>query len=155
VSINLLQKVSDMKYRVFLVSCPWARQSYHIECLRRPRYFVAFAAVNHTKDGNTCIVVSHSVCSSTCPWTLPFLYAVYRPLPTRFRPRCVPLITCLWLGTSLTSDSRESVMARRVIASRGQTVSYCFVGRCCHCGAHVAPTKASIQRTAQHSTLTQ
>ena len=29
----------------------------------------------------------------------------------------------------MRSDSRESVMARRVIASRKQMMSYCFVGR--------------------------
>jgi hypothetical protein len=124
-AINLLQKVSDMKYGMFLVSCPSARQFYRIECLRRPRYLVAFAAVRHTKDKNTCMPMSHSVCCSTCPWTVPFLSAIYRTQPTRFRPRCAPLITCLWLGASLTRDSRESVMARRVIASRSQTVSYC------------------------------
>jgi len=54
---------------------------------------------------------------------------MYRPRPTRFPQRRTPLITCLWLGASLTRDSRDSVMARRVIASRSQTVSYCFVGR--------------------------
>ena len=105
---------------------------------------MGFATIKHTKDGNTCIPVSHSVCRSTCPWIVPFLSAIYRPRPTRFWPRCASLITCLWLGASLTRVSRESVMARRVITNHSQTVSYCLVGRL-RCNQTVSSTVEQSQ----------